>query len=60
MKPYVVTTGVLFALLTLVHIWRAIGVERGLASDPWYVLITLASAALCFWALRLVVRWPRS
>lgn len=60
MKAYVITTGVVFGLLTVAHIWRAI--EEGMrpATEPWYVLITLAAAALCIWALRLLRRWPRS
>jgi len=41
MKAYVITTGALFGLLTLAHIWRAID-ERHLATDPWYILITVA------------------
>jgi hypothetical protein len=59
MKTYVTTTGILFGLLTLVHIWRAT-VETHLASDPWYILMTIAAATLCFWALGLVWRSRRS
>jgi hypothetical protein len=59
MKAYVVTTGTLFGLLTIVHIWRATQ-EKQLATEPWYILITLAAAALCVWALRVLWRWPRS
>ena len=57
MKTYVITTGALFGLLTLAHIWRAID-ERHLATDPWYILITVASAALCVWAWLLLRRAP--
>jgi hypothetical protein len=59
MKAYVITTGAVFGLVTLLHIWR--GIEEGphLAADPWYILLTLAAAALCLWALRLLWRWPR-
>jgi hypothetical protein len=60
MKAYVITTGTVFGLLTLVHIWRAIEEGPQLATEPWYVLITVAAAALCLWALRLLWRWPRS
>jgi len=60
MKTYVMITGAIFGLLTVVHIWRAIAEETHLATDPWYVLITLASAALCIWALRLLWRPPKS
>ncbi len=59
MKAYVMTTGVVFGLLTLAHIWR--GIEEGpyLATEPWFILITVAAAALCVWALRLLWRSPR-
>ncbi len=54
MKAYVITTGILFGLLTVVHLWRALEEGAHLATDPWYVLITLAAAALSFWAWRLL------
>ena len=60
MKAYVMTTGAVFGLLTLAHIWRVIEEGPHLATEPWYVLITVAAAALCLWALRLLWRWPRS
>jgi hypothetical protein len=44
------TTGVVFALLTLAHILRIIMEGPHLAKDPFYVLITVAAAGLCFWA----------
>jgi hypothetical protein len=60
MKAYIMTTGAVFGLLTLVHIWRAIAEGARLATDPWYILITAVAAALCLWALRLLWRLPRS
>jgi hypothetical protein len=60
MKAYVMTTGAVFGLLTLAHIWRVIKEAPHLGDEPWYILITLAAAALCLWALRLLWRWPRS
>jgi hypothetical protein len=60
MKAYVITTGAVFGLLTLAHIWRVIEEGPRLATQPWYVLITVAAAALCLWALRLLWRSPRS
>lgn len=53
MKAYLITTGAIFALLTLAHIWRIVAEEPHLARDPWFILITLVAAALCFWAWRL-------
>jgi hypothetical protein len=60
MRTYVVTTGVLFGLLALIHIWRAIVEGPHLATDPWYVLITLVAAGLSFWAWRLIRAAPRT
>jgi len=60
MKAYVMTTGAIFGLLTLAHIWRVIEENPHLAREPWYVLLTLASAALCLWAVRLLWRSPGS
>jgi hypothetical protein len=60
MKAYLVTTALIFALLTLAHIWRGIVEGPQLAAQLWFILITLASAALCIWAVQLLRRWPRS
>lgn len=59
MKSYVATTGTLFGLLTIVHIWRATQ-EKQLVTEPWYILITVAAAVLCVWALRVLRRLPKS
>ena len=50
MKAYVMTTGTLFGLLTLAHIWRIIEEGTHLATDPWYILITISAAALGVWS----------
>ena len=55
MKPYVVTTASIFALLTLVHAWRALAVEQQLLGDPWFIFVTALSTAFAgwgFWVLR--------
>ena len=54
MKAYVMTTGVVFGLLVVVHIWRAVVEGPGVAKDPFYILITVAAAGLSLWAWRLV------
>lgn len=50
------TTGAVFGLVTLAHLWRMIDEWPHLATDTWYVSLTLAAAALCLWALRLFRR----
>ncbi len=58
MKTYVLMTGILFGAITLAHVWRAIVEGPALATNPWYILITVAAAALSLWAWRLLRR-PR-
>lgn len=58
MKAYVITTGVIFGLLTVAHILRVVMGERHLATDPAFVLFTVLSAALAGWAW-LVLRRTR-
>ena len=60
MKAYVTTTGVVFGLITVVHFWRAMEEGPHLATDPWFVLITIAAAGLSLWAWRVLRRLPRS
>ena len=55
MRSYVVATGVIFGLLTVVHVWRIIE-EPHLATDAWFMLATLASAGFSAGAWRLVRR----
>jgi hypothetical protein len=59
MKTYIATTGVLFLLLTVIHVLRAFQ-ETGIARDPWYVLITLVAFALSLWALMLLRKSRRA
>ncbi|MCA1559768.1 MAG: hypothetical protein LC804_05705 [Acidobacteria bacterium] len=56
MKAYLMTTGTVFGLITLAHLLRIIMESPQLARDPWYVLLTVAAAALCLWAWRLLRR----
>jgi len=60
MKAYVIIAGAVFGLLTLAHIWRVVEEGAHLATEPWYVLVTIAAAGLCLWALRVLWRSPRS
>ena len=58
MRTYAAVTAVLFALLTAIHVWRMF-VERHLATEPWFIAVTLLSACLTVWAIRLAARPPR-
>jgi hypothetical protein len=54
MKAYIITTGVVFALITLAHILRVIAEGPRLLTEPLWVLLTLATAGLSLWAWRLL------
>jgi len=60
MKAYVMTTGVVFGLLTLAHLLRMIVEGRHVATNPLFVLLTVAAGSLCFWAWRLARQSTRS
>jgi hypothetical protein len=60
MRNYLLVTAVAFALLALVHVWRVIEESTTLARDPWFVIVTIISAAFSVWAFRLWSRTPRS
>ena len=61
MKPYIVTTGAIFALLAFAHTLRTIAEWPRLGTDPWFILegpgIGALAAAVAIWAWR-VLRLP--
>lgn len=62
MRAYLITTGMLFALLALAHLWRTVVEWPSAATDPWFVLVPgigILAAALCIWAWRLFRLTPR-
>ncbi len=62
MKAYLMTSGAIFAVLTLAHLLRIIAEWPRLASDPWFILegpgIGLLAGAMWFWAWRLLRQPP--
>jgi hypothetical protein len=59
MRAYVITTGVVFALLVVAHLLRVIQEGSQLMKQPPFILITLAAAALFVWAMSLLRGSPR-
>jgi hypothetical protein len=53
MKAYIATTGAIFGLLTVAHIWRIVE-EGSHVANAAFILITLASGAMCLWAWRVL------
>jgi hypothetical protein len=60
MRAYVITTGVIFALLVVAHVWRMVAEAPRLASDPGFLVLTLIAAALSVWAALVLRREPRT
>jgi hypothetical protein len=60
MKAYILTTGIIFGLITLAHIWRVVTENAHLAVDPFFILLTIVAAGLCIWAMLLLRRLPRA
>jgi hypothetical protein len=60
MRLYLGFTATLFALLAVLHAWRMVAESTSLAKDPWFLIITLLSAALSAWAFRLLVTASKS
>ncbi len=58
MKAYLITTGIIFALITLAHILRVFAEGPRLAKDPFFILLTLLAASLSVWAWRLLRSSP--
>ena len=55
MRAYVITTAVIFALITIAHVMRMV-VESRVLTEPVYLLLTLLSATLTIWAVVLLRR----
>jgi hypothetical protein len=55
-RLYVTVTGIIFALLVAAHLWRVAVESPALARQPDFLIITLLSAGLSVWALRLLRR----
>lgn len=58
MKAYVITTGIIFALITIAHLAR-MATETRVLTEPLYLLLTLLSAALAIWAVVVLRRLSR-
>ena len=58
MKPYLITTGTLFAVVAVAHLLRTIAEWSRLTTDPGFILegpgLGVLAAAIAFWAWRLI------
>ncbi len=56
MKAYIATTCLVFVAITIAHIMRMVGESGGPGADPWFILLTLVTAAFAVWAGLLLFR----
>jgi hypothetical protein len=60
MKPYLITTGTLFALVAVAHLLRTIAEWSRLTTDPGFILegpgLGVLAAAIALWAGRLLAK----
>ena len=59
MKAYLITTGSVFALITLAHIARIVAEGAHVGTEPVFLLLTVLAAALSGWAWWLLARLSR-
>ncbi len=59
MRPYLLVTGTVFALIVIAHVWRVVAESTRLARDPWFLFLTCLAAALSIWAFALARRAGR-
>ena len=50
MKAYIITSGAIFALITVAHIARLATETTHVLREPIFLLLTLLAAALSIWA----------
>ena len=50
MKLYLITTGVIFGLITVAHVAKVFAEGLRLAREPLFILLTLLAAGMCLWA----------
>jgi len=60
MKAYLITTGIIFALITVLHIWKAFAEGAGTAKNPLFIFLTILTASLSVWAFRLLMTSRRA
>ncbi|MDA1232361.1 MAG: hypothetical protein O2856_16435 [Planctomycetota bacterium] len=54
MRAYILTIGIIFALITLAHVARFVLENPRLITGPVLMLLTVLTAGLCVWAWRIL------
>jgi hypothetical protein len=59
MRAYVITTGIIFALITISHLARLAMESTHILTEPIFLFLTILSTALAVWAFLLLRRFRR-
>lgn len=54
MRAYIITTGVIFALLTVAHVARVMIEGTHVLKEPIFVITTICSVGMVVWAMFLL------
>jgi hypothetical protein len=60
MKAYLITTGIIFGLITAAHVLRVFAEGVAMAKDPFFILLTALAAGMCVWDWRLFWKLSRA
>lgn len=50
MRIYVLITGLIYGIITVLHAWRVIQEGTGKLHDPWFLGFTILSVVMALWA----------
>lgn len=56
MRAYIITTGIIFALIAIAHIARIATEATHVLREPIFLVLTVVTAALSIWAFVLLRR----
>jgi hypothetical protein len=59
LKAYVITTGTIYALIVVAHIWRVAVEGTALLEERHFILLTVAAAGLSLWSFWLLRGIPK-
>ena len=59
MKCYIAVSGTIFALLVVMHIWRASVEGAGILKQPFFIIPTVLAAGMAIWAWRVYRKLPK-
>lgn len=59
MRCYVIATGIVFAIIFVLHIARIFAEGTWLLREPMFILTSVLSLGMAIWAVVLIIKRPR-